>query len=113
MQRILPFILILYSSIISAQLPMIPHLQTGQGRIHLLSQSQEINVVGTTADVRSYPVLKVDNARSAAALYTNDLQTSLYELTVYYPCKIISLESKNMDNIRKPVLAEKKKRTQT
>src|SRR5690606_41693061 len=100
MQRILPFILILYSSIISAQLPMIPHLQTGQGQIHLLSQSQEINVVGTTADVRLYQAFKVDSAKSGAYLYPIDLETSLYELTVYYPGKIISLESKNMDNIQ-------------
>lgn len=33
----------------------------------------------------------------------------MYELTVYYPEKIFTLESKNMDNIRKQVLAENKK----
>jgi Ca-activated chloride channel family protein len=91
---------------------MIPHLEVEHGRIHLLSQSEEINVVGTVADVRLYQAFKVDSAKTGVYLYPIDLETSLYELTVYYPDKIISLESKNMNNIRKQVLAENRKRKQ-
>ena len=112
MQRILLFIFIFYGSIVSAQLPMIPHLEVEKGQIHLLNQNQEINVVGTAADVRLYQIFKVDSAKTGAYLYPIDLETSLYDLTVYYSDKIISLESKNMDNIRKQVLAENKKRKQ-
>lgn len=87
----------------------VPQLWSEKGDIELKSQSLEVNVVGTTADVRLYQSFTVENTDSASYLFPISSDASLYELTVYYPEKIFTLESKNMDNIRKQVLAENKK----
>lgn len=87
----------------------VPQLWSEKGDIELKSQSLEVNVVGTTADVRLYQSFTVEDTDSAAYLFPILSDASLYELTVYYPEKIFTLESKNMDNIRKQVLAENKK----
>jgi len=110
MIRILRLILIFYCPIIFAQNEFIPHLEAEGGAIHLIHQSIETNIVGTTADVRLYQSFKVEDTSSANYLYPVDTETSLYELTVYYPDKIFSMDVRNMDNIRKQVLAENKKR---
>lgn len=109
MKNILTFSLLLIFTSVFCQDDRIPQLWSEKGDIELKSQSLEVNVVGTTADVRLYQSFSVENTDSAAYLFPISSDASLYELTVYYPEKIFTLESKNMDNIRKQVLAENKK----
>lgn len=87
----------------------IPQLWTEIGEIQLKSQALEVNVIGNTADVRLYQSFRVDKADSATYLFPVSTTASIYELTVYYPDKIFTLESKNMDNMRKQVIAENKR----
>jgi len=110
MARILQIIFIFCGSVIFAQNEPIPHLEAEKGTVHLVQQSIETNIVGTTADVRLYQSFKVENAQSADYLYPVGTETSLYELTVYYPDKIFSMDVRNMSNITKQVMAENKKR---
>lgn len=110
MLRILLFIFIFYGSLTFAQEEPIPHLEAENGQIHLVLQSVEVNVIGTTADVRLYQSFKVRTGQPLYYLYPVDTETSLYEMTVYYPDRIFSMDVRNMDNIRKQVAAENKKR---
>lgn len=87
----------------------IPQLVVEQGEIQLTSQSIDVNVVGTTADIRLYQTFILPETENAFYLFPVNAEASLYELTVYYPDKIFSLEAKNMDNIRKQIVAENKK----
>lgn len=109
MKNILTFSLLLIFTSVFCQNDRVPQLWSEKGDIELKSQSLEVNVVGTTADVRLYQSFTVENTDSASYLFPISSDASLYELTVYYPEKIFTLESKNMDNIRKQVLAENKK----
>lgn len=109
MKRILTLILVFFCTIGISQDKLIPQLQSSDGEIHLTAQSLETNVVGSTADVRLYQSFKVNNSTSAHYLFPVSTETSLYELMVYYPNKILSMDVRNMDNIRKQVLAENKK----
>lgn len=61
------------------------------------------------ADVHLYQFFTVQNKTNGYYLYPVNIESSLYELTVYLPDKIISMDVRNMDNIRKQVLAENKK----
>ena len=110
MLRILSFIFVFCSAILFSQENAIPHLSSDEGRIQILNHSLEVNVVGSVSDVRLYQTFKVEDAKSAYYLFPIGLETSLYELMVYYPDKIFSLDARNMDNIRKQVVAENKKR---
>lgn len=87
----------------------VPQLWSEEGEIQLKSQSLEVNIVGTTADVRLYQSFQVNDTDSVTYLFPISVDKSLYELTIYYPDKIFTLEAKNMDNIRKQVLAENRK----
>lgn len=109
MKNILTFSLLFIFTSVFCQIDRIPQLWSEKGDIELKTQSLEVNVVGTTADVRLYQSFTVENTDSASYLFPISSDASLYELTVYYPEKIFTLESKNMDNIRKQVLAENKK----
>lgn len=109
MKNILTFSLLFIFTSVFCQQDRVPQLWSEKGDIELKSQSLEVNVVGTTADVRLYQSFTVENTDSASYLFPISSDASLYELTVYYPEKIFTLESKNMDNIRKQVLAENKK----
>lgn len=109
MKNILTFSLLFIFTSVFCQQDRVPQLWSEKGDIELKNQSLEVNVVGTTADVRLYQSFTVENTDSASYLFPISSDASLYELTVYYPEKIFTLESKNMDNIRKQVLAENKK----
>ncbi|MGB6094138.1 MAG: OmpA family protein [Moheibacter sp.] len=109
MKNILTFSLLFIFASVFCQQDRVPQLWSENGDIGLKSQSLEVNVVGTTADVRLYQSFTVENTDSASYLFPISSDASMYELTVYYPEKIFTLESKNMDNIRKQVLAENKK----
>ncbi|MBA5630206.1 OmpA family protein [Moheibacter lacus] len=110
MNRILTILIFLFSFIVNSQEKTIPQLYSDNGNLNLQSQSLEVNVVGTVADVRLYQTFKVSETKLVAYLFPIGLETSLYELMVYLPDKIYSLDAQNMDNIRKQVLAENKKR---
>ena len=109
MTRFFTYILVFIFGALSAQNQTIPHLSVEEGNIELLTQSVEVNVVGEVSDVRLYQTFKVQDTNSAHYLFPVGLETSLYELMVFYPDKIISLDVRNMDNIRKQVLAENKR----
>lgn len=87
----------------------IPHFQVESGSPKLNFQSVEVNVVGKVADIHLFQSFKVENQTNGFYLYPVNIESSLYELTVYLPDKIISMDVRNMDNIRKQVLAENKK----
>lgn len=87
MLRILAFIFVFCSAILYAQENTIPHLASDQGKIQILNQSLEVNVVGTVSDVRLFQSFKVQDTHSAYYLFPIGLETSLYELVVYYPDK--------------------------
>src|SRR5690606_20985662 len=109
MNRRLAFLFIFWSVILYSQDNPIPHLSSDGGKIQIFTQSLEVNVVGEVSDVRLYQTFKVHDTKSAYYLFPVGVETSLYELMVYYPDKIFSLDVRNMDNIRKQVLAENKK----
>jgi Ca-activated chloride channel family protein len=108
MNRIFTLILIFLCGLIYSQEKNIPQLES-DGEVRLQSQFAEINVVGNTADIRLYQSFKVDNAKNSYYLFPVSVDASLYEMLVYYPNKILSMDVRNMDNIRKQVLAENKK----
>lgn len=87
----------------------IPALTVENGQIHLNFQSAEVNVVGKVADIHLYQTFTVDSNSSGFYSYPVSLESSLYELTIYLPDRILSMDIRNMDNIRKQVLAENKK----
>ncbi|SMC45060.1 OmpA family protein [Moheibacter sediminis] len=109
MRQFLFFILIFTSAIGFSQTKEIPHFQVDSGKPQLNFQSIEVNVVGKAADVHLYQSFTVQNKINGYYLYPVNLESSLYELTVYLSDKIISMDVRNMDNIRKQVLAENKK----
>jgi Ca-activated chloride channel family protein len=109
MIRILTLILFFFSVIGLSQEKWIPQMESMEGQITLLSQNLETNVVGTTADIRLYQSFQIDQTKSAYYLFPVSTETSLYELLVFYPNKILSMDVRNMDNIRKQVVAENKK----
>src|SRR5690606_3197197 len=109
MRRILFFIFIFFVSIGISQTTEIPHFESESGNPELVFQSAEINVVGKMADVHLFQSFKIQPRTDGFYLYPVDVESSLYELTVYLPDKIISMDVRNMDNIRKQVLAENKK----
>lgn len=109
MRRILFFILIFYATIGISQTQGIPHFKVESGNPKLTFQSVEVNVVGKVADIHLFQSFKVENQTNGFYLYPVNIESSLYELTVYLPDKIISMDVRNMDNIRKQVLAENKK----
>ena len=109
MRRILFFIFIFFVSIGISQTTEIPHFESESGNPELVFQSAEINVVGKMADVHLFQSFKIQPKTDGFYLYPVDVESSLYELTVYLPDKIISMDVRNMDNIRKQVLAENKK----
>lgn len=88
---------------------LIPQLWSNTGNIELKNQAIEVNVVDKTADIRLYQSFSIENTDSVFYLFPINTETSLYDLTVYYPDKIFTLESKNMDNFRKQVMAENNK----
>lgn len=92
-----------------SQQRLIPQLWSENGEIHLKSQSLQVNVVGTTADVRLYQSFEIEDTDSASYLFPIQTDASLYELSIYYPDRILSLDAKNMDNMRKQIMAENKK----
>lgn len=108
MNRIFTLILIFLSGLLFSQEKNIPQLES-DGEVRLESQFTEINVVGNTADVRLYQSFIVEKAQTSHYLFPVSVDASLYELLVYYPNKILSMDVRNMDNIRKQVLAENKK----
>lgn len=109
MRRILFFILIFYATIGISQTIEIPHFKVESGNPKLNFQSIEANIVGKVADIHLYQSFTVENESNGFYLYPVNLESSLYEMTVYLPDKIISMDVRNMDNIRKQVLAENKK----
>lgn len=109
MRQFLFFILIFTAAIGFSQTSEIPHLQLESGKAQLNYQSIEANVVGKVADIHLYQSFTVEKASNGFYLYPVNLESSLYEMTVYLPDKIISMDVRNMDNIRKQVLAENKK----
>lgn len=109
MQRIFTFILILHAFTGFSQNSEIPHLQLESESIQFNFQSVEINVVGNYADVHLYQSFKTNENTNGFYFYPVNLESSLYEMTVYLPDRIISMDVRNMDNIRKQVLAENKK----
>lgn len=98
------------NSIGYSQSKFIPKIEAKSGNLSLQNQSLEINVVGVVADVRSYQIFTSEKVDSVYYLFPIDVNTSLYELTVYYPDRIYSMDVRNMSNIRKQVLAENKRR---
>lgn len=110
MNRFLAILFLLFSFIVHSQEKEIPQLFSEGGSLELQQQSLEVNVVGTVADVRLYQIFQVSETQSASYLFPIGLETSLYELMIYLPDKIYSLDAQNMDNIRKQVVAENKKR---
>lgn len=109
MKRFIKIIFIFYCSIGFSQDLLIPQMESQEGKVILTSQNLETNVVGTTADVRLYQSFQFENTKSAYYLFPVSPEASLYELTVYYPHKILSMDVRNMNNIRKQVVAENKK----
>lgn len=109
MKRTLTFILFFHFFIGICQTPAIPNLTIRNGEINLEFQSVEVNVVGKTADIHLYQTFTVNGGSEGYYLYPVNPETSLYELTIYLPDKILSMDVRNMDNIRKQVLAENKK----
>lgn len=111
MKRILAAILILYCATGLSQAKDIPHFMAESGKVRLNFQAIEANVVGNVADVHLYQSFEISETSSVGYyLYPVDAESSLYELTVYLPDRILSMDVRNMDNIRKQVLAENKKR---
>lgn len=110
MNRFLPIILVFLSSIVYSQSENVPQLYSSTGNIHLTGQSMEINVVGSIADIRLYQSFIFDGGNTIEYIFPVSIETSLYELTVYTSNQIFSLDVRNMDNIRKQVLAENKRR---
>lgn len=110
MRLLLPLILFYCSITGISQTNSIPHLAVDSGNIQLNFQSVEANVVGKVADIHLYQSFQVENTTTNGYyLFPVGLETSLYELTVYLPDRILSMDVRNMDNIRKQVLAENKK----
>lgn len=107
MKKLIALLFVFQCLRLFAQEQLIPQLWSEKGgTIHLKSQSAEINVVGKTADVRLYQSFIVEKADTVSYLFPIDTETSLYDLTVYYPDKIFVMEAKNMDNFRRQVIAE-------
>lgn len=107
MKNKLSILILLISLTLRAQHQMVPQLWSEkEAEISLTSQSAEINVVGKTADVRLYQSFTIEKADTVSYLFPIDTESSLYDLTVYYPDKIFTLEAKNMENFRKQVIAE-------
>lgn len=102
-------LLFLLGIFLLGQEKFIPQFVSETGKVSLTSQNLEINVIGTTADVRLYQSFRASETQTASYLFPVSTETSLYELMVYYPNKILSMDVRNMDNIRKQVLAENKK----
>ncbi|MET3732651.1 OmpA family protein [Moheibacter stercoris] len=102
-------LLFLLGIFLLGQEKLIPQFVSETGKVSLTSQNLEINVIGTTADVRLYQSFRASETQTASYLFPVSTETSLYELMVYYPNKILSMDIRNMDNIRKQVLAENKK----
>lgn len=92
-----------------AQKIPIPQMKSKVGGVDLLLQNIEANVVGKTVDVRIYQSFQIHSKDSLQYVFPIDAEKSLYELKVYYPDQIFSLDVRNMDNIRKQVVAENKK----
>jgi Ca-activated chloride channel family protein len=109
MQKFFTFLFILWFSFSFSQQELIPQISVDQGIMELNQQFVEVNIVGTTADIRLYQSFSIRETESAYYLFPVNSEVSLYELTVYYPDQIFTLEAKNMDNIRKQVVAENKK----
>lgn len=111
MEKTLFFILILIflRSNAFSQEKIIPHISVEKGEIHLFEQSIEINIVGNTADIKIFQTFVIQETNFAHYLFPVNLNTSLYELVVYYPDRIYSLDMRNMNNIRKQVSAENKR----
>lgn len=84
-------------------------MKSTAGEINLLFQNVEINVVGATADIRIEQHFQVKSKDTLQYVFPIDSEKSLYELKAQYPDQIFSLDVKNMDNIRKQVVAENKK----
>src|SRR5690554_412316 len=109
MKRTLLFILILLDVIVFSQEKSIPHIVVDSGEIQLVEQNLEINVVGHTADIRIFQTFIIQDTNSANYLFPVNLDTSLYELMVYYSDRIYSMDMRNMNNIRKQVAAENRR----
>lgn len=109
MKEILTFLLLFLFFKGFCQVQEVPHLSFESGKIDLTFQSVETNVVGKVADIHLYQSFKVDSNTKGNYLYPVNIESSLYELTIYLPDRILSMDVRNMDNIRKQVLAENKK----
>lgn len=109
MRLILTALIWIFGGVIWAQNQMIPQLTVEKGSIELVNQALEVNVVDHVADVRIYQTFKLQNSHQASYLFPAGTSVSLYELLVFLPDKVYSLDARNMDNIRKQVVAENKK----
>lgn len=109
MKKNFSLLLFLLGIFLLGQEKLIPQFVSETGKVSLTSQNLEINVIGTNADVRLYQSFRANETQAASYLFPVSTETSLYELMVYYPNKILSMDVRNMDNIRKQVLAENKK----
>lgn len=109
MKKTLFHILFLFVVFAFSQEKAIPHLSVDEGEIQLIEQNLEVNIVGHTADISIFQTFIVQNAVSANYLFPVELNSSLYELMVYYPDRIYSMDMRNMNNIRKQVSAENRR----
>ncbi|GEM_PF-295031 len=109
MKKGFTFIFIFCFSFVLCQHEIIPRLASKSGELTLTEQLLEVNVVGTVADVRLYQTFTIAETDSAFYLYPVSTTATLSELTVYYPDRIFTLESQNMENIRRQVAAQNKK----
>ncbi|MFA7687004.1 MAG: OmpA family protein [Moheibacter sp.] len=111
MKGIFSFLLVFYSLAGFSQVSAVPYLAVEKGIVQLKFQAVEANVVGDVADIHLYQSFETSDtlAVNGFYLYPVNAESSLYELTVYLPDRILSMDVRNMDNIRKQVLAENKK----
>lgn len=109
MNRFLQFILFFYCAIGFCQNSAFPKLVVEKGQVELTFQNVEINVVGNVADIHLYQSFKTVENSKVQFSFPVDMNANLYELTIYTEKNIYSLDARNMDNIRKQVIAENKK----